>query len=56
MSPEDIKKLRLELHLSQQHFATMIGVSITSVNKWENGKSKPSPLAKQKLYKLVGKV
>ena len=49
MSPQEIKELRLILGLSQEMFASVIGVSFTTCNRWENGKCKPSRLAIQKM-------
>lgn len=34
-----LKTIREALGLSQQEFATLIGVSITSVSRWERGKT-----------------
>ena len=39
---EAIKKLRKKLILSQTEFAELLGVSFQSINRWENGKSKPN--------------
>ena len=37
-----IKQIRRRSLLSQEDFAKQIGVSFTTVNRWEAGKSKPS--------------
>jgi len=42
---KDIKTLRLKLRLTQEQFAQKIGVSFSTINEWERGKRKPSPLA-----------
>jgi transcriptional regulator with XRE-family HTH domain len=39
---DEIKKLRKKLLLSQTAFAQEIGVSYTTVNRWEMGRAKPS--------------
>ena len=39
---DDIKKLRQKMFLSQNAFAEEIGVSYTTVNRWEMGHAKPS--------------
>ena len=39
---EDIKKIRRKAFLTQEEFAQQIGVSYTTVNRWETGKSKPN--------------
>tara|TARA_R110002074_G_scaffold394665_1_gene582195 strand:- start:12202 stop:14658 length:2457 start_codon:yes stop_codon:yes gene_type:complete len=36
-----LKKIRLDLKLSQEQFAKLVDVSFTTVNRWENEKSKP---------------
>ncbi|MBF2055667.1 MAG: helix-turn-helix transcriptional regulator [Cyanobacterium sp. T60_A2020_053] len=40
-----IKALRLELKLSQEKFASELGVSFSSLNRWENHRTMPSILA-----------
>ena len=39
---EAIKHIRQVNMLSQEAFAKAIGVSFTTVNRWESGKTKPS--------------
>ena len=36
-----IKEIRLTCILSQEDFAKELGVSFTTVNRWEKGKNKP---------------
>ena len=38
----DIKNIRKKALLSQETFAQALGVSFTTVNRWETGKCKPS--------------
>lgn len=38
----DIKSVRQQSLLSQETFAQALGVSFTTVNRWESGKTKPS--------------
>lgn len=52
MKPEQIKKIRLELKLSQEAFSKKLGVSFQSVNRWERGICRPSGLALEKLQKI----
>jgi putative transcriptional regulator len=47
-----IRKLRSDLGLTQEQFATKIGVTYTTVNRWENNKAKPSPLALKQIKEL----
>ena len=39
---EDIKKIRRKAFLTQEEFAKKLGVSYTTVNRWETGKAKPN--------------
>ena len=50
-----IKNLRTKLVLSQQEFAELLGVSFTSVNRWENGKHEPTIKIKRKIKNLLEK-
>jgi len=34
--PKIVKKLRIELGLTQEQFAAKIGVTFSTVNRWEN--------------------
>jgi len=43
--PETLKDVRQQLELSQEELAHALGVSFATVNRWENGKTKPSKLA-----------
>ena len=49
---ELIKKLRLKLLLTQVEFASLLGVSFESVNRWENDKNEPTMKIKRKLAQL----
>lgn len=50
-----IRKVRKELGQSQEQFAQAVGVSFATVNRWENGKTVPSQLARRALGELAGK-
>ncbi|PJD97540.1 MAG: transcriptional regulator [Parachlamydia sp.] len=50
--PKKIKSIRQHLKLSQEELAHKLGVSFTSVNRWENGQTKPSKLARKQLEAL----
>lgn len=45
MKPQDIKKVRLRIHVSQPVFALLLNVSPSSVKKWETGEHEPSGAA-----------
>lgn len=49
---EDVIELRKRLGLSQEELAARLGVSFASVNRWENGKSKPQAAARMALDSL----
>ncbi len=51
-----IRKLRTALGLTQEQFAAKIGVTYSTINRWENNKSKPSPLALQRIEELQKKL
>jgi putative transcriptional regulator len=40
-----IKELRYRLGMTQEQFAMKLGVTTSSVCRWERGESQPSPLA-----------
>lgn len=50
--PEQINRLRAKLGLTQVALAERLGVSFPTVNRWENGKSRPSQLSWQALLDL----
>ena len=52
---EMIRKLRAKLGLTQEQFAAKVGVTWSTVNRWENGRGKPSPLAHRRIEELLGK-
>jgi putative transcriptional regulator len=47
--PSLIKEVRRQLGLSQEDLARELGVSYATVNRWENGLSRPSRLARNQL-------
>ena len=48
-----IKELRSKMGLTQEQFAAKIGVTFSTINRWESGKSKPSPLAIKQIQELM---
>ena len=50
---EMIKSLRTRLGLTQEQFAAKVGVTWSTVNRWENGRGKPSPLAMRQIEELM---
>ena len=47
-----IKQLRKNMMLSQEELAQVLGVSFSSINRWENGKHEPTIKIKRKLKAL----
>ena len=39
--PEDVRAIRAELKKSQHEFALMIGVSVATLQNWEQGRRRP---------------
>lgn len=39
--PADIRSIRQRFHKSQSEFAMMIGVSVSTLQNWEQGRRKP---------------
>src|SRR5215469_13920295 len=54
-NPERIRHLRKSLDLTQQQLAELLGVSFVTLNRWENGQSKPSAMGLAKLQELEGR-
>ena len=48
-----VRSLRERLDLTQERLASRLGVTFTSVNRWENGRAKPSPLALKQIQDLL---
>jgi transcriptional regulator with XRE-family HTH domain len=53
MDARSVAALRKKLALTQQAFASLLGLSFVSVNKWENGASTPTGLSAV-LLELLG--
>lgn len=45
---EKVIIVRKKLNLSQEKLAALLGVSFSTINRWEKGRSKPSYLAQEK--------
>jgi superfamily II DNA or RNA helicase/DNA-binding transcriptional regulator YiaG len=52
--PARIKQFRARLGLTQTELAARLGVAFATVNRWENGQTKPSPLSWKQLVRLDG--
>lgn len=54
MKPEEIKEIRKNLCVSQEKFASLLGTTVVTVNRWEKGKAKPCRLYVRELKELKG--
>ncbi|WP_321823468.1 helix-turn-helix domain-containing protein [Pyramidobacter piscolens] len=54
-TPDEIKELRAGLDLTQNAFACLLNVSISTVQKWEIGNKKPVGAARKLLSVLSSK-
>lgn len=48
-----IRFIRETLGLTQEKLATRLGVAFPTVNRWENGRTQPSPLALRQIGVLL---
>jgi len=51
-----ISLLRHQLNMTQEEFAHALGVTVSTVNRWENGHIEPSRLARRALHELEAQV
>jgi DNA-binding transcriptional regulator YiaG len=51
-----IINLRQSLNMTQEEFAHAIGVTVSTVNRWENGHVEPSRLARKAMENLAHRV
>ena len=47
-----IKAIRFAANMNQEQFASALGTTPLSINRWENGKAKPNKLAQKQLYEF----
>lgn len=50
-----IRELRLKLDMTQEEFAHSLGITVSTVNRWENSHSEPSKLARASIVGLAEK-
>ena len=51
--PRLVRELRERIGLTQEKFAAKLGVTFPTINRWENGRAKPSPLAMKQIEGLL---
>lgn len=49
-----IRDMRSRLSMTQEEFAHALGITVSTVNRWENGHSEPSKLARATITRLAG--
>ena len=49
---ELIKKIRVQANMSQEQFASALGTTAVSINRWENGKAVPNQMAQKNLHQF----
>ena len=55
MEADNIRSLRRNLGMTQEEFAHEIAVTVSTVNRWENGHATPSKLAWRAIQGLMKK-
>lgn len=53
--PAIVKEVRKQLRISQEELAHELGVSFSTINRWENGKAVPSKLAQRQFDQFCAK-
>lgn len=48
-----VRELRKLTGLTQEKFAARLGVTFPTINRWENDRATPSPLAQEKIEGLL---
>lgn len=48
-----VRELRKRTGLTQEKFAARLGVTYPTINRWEHGRAKPSPLALKQIEDLL---
>lgn len=48
-----IRELRQQTGLTQEQFAALLGFTFPTINRWENGRSSPSPIAMKQIEKML---
>ena len=51
-----VRELRQAMKLSQEKFANELGMTFPTINRWENGRAMPSPLALKQIDILLSQL
>ena len=52
LTPEAIRATRLRLGLTQEQFARELGVTLSTVSRWETGRARPRGLALRRIHEV----
>jgi len=55
MKASEIREARLKMGLTQEKFASLVGVNSFTIHRWEKGQCKPSLLAEYRLNQVIKK-
>ena len=50
-----VRDMRHQLEMTQEEFAQELGITVSTVNRWENGHSNPSKLARATLERMASR-
>jgi DNA-binding transcriptional regulator YiaG len=50
---QSIRQIRQQLGMTQEEFAHALGITVGTVNRWENGRFRPSKLAKATIIEFA---
>lgn len=50
-----IKAIHMELNITQEQLARELNISFSTINRWENGHTSPSKLAKMRLLEFCSR-
>jgi putative transcriptional regulator len=50
---EFVRSLRRQLGMTQEEFAHAVGITVGTVNRWENGRFRPSKLARATIIEFA---
>ena len=51
---EHLRKIRMDLNLTQRELATILEVYTSSIDKWERGETEPNIKNRQKIIEFLG--
>lgn len=49
-----VRELRARLGLTQEEFARALGITVSTVCRWEKGRARPSKLACLSMHRMAG--